>query len=168
MQYSVIYSVDIPRGVNMRPFVPPHCRQLWDETEDDNNYEYGYLEGRWEKGHHRKWVAILDQDQFEEFLFHTGLFPENVETMGSLGAPGFGLGWSPAISFRNDDDDAIRSAYVTPADTKSELVRFLEQNDAGIPSLLLDGDGQQFLWEGAADEEAPWRAIRQAVITRYS
>lgn len=34
--------------------------------------------------------------------------------MGSLGAPGFGVGWAPAISFHSDDQDAIQSAYVTP------------------------------------------------------
>ena len=34
--------------------------------------------------------------------------------MGSLGAPGFGYGWAPAILFRGDDPDAIQNAYVTP------------------------------------------------------
>lgn len=43
-----------------------------------------------------------------------GLFAEDVQTMGSIGAPGFGFGWAPAISFRSDDPDAIQSAYVTP------------------------------------------------------
>lgn len=85
MQFSIIYSVDIPGGVDMRPFVPPNCKKLWEETEDDSNYEYGYLEGRWEHGHHRKWCAILNEDQFQEFLDHTGLFPENCQTMGSIG-----------------------------------------------------------------------------------
>ena len=41
--------------------------------------------------------------------------------MGSLGAPGFGIGWAPAISFRSDDPCAIQSAYVSPfPDTRRE------------------------------------------------
>ena len=87
---------------------------LWDQTEDDSSYEYGYLEGCWEEGHHRKWAALLTRDQFNEFIERCGLFAEDVETMGSLGAPGFGYGWAPAISFTGDDEDAIKSAYVTP------------------------------------------------------
>ena len=95
-------------------YAPPQVEELWDETEDDDNYEYGYLEGRWEGGHHRKWCAILDREQFEEFVDRCGLIAESTETMGSLGAPGFGFGWAPAISFNSDDPDAIQCAYVTP------------------------------------------------------
>ena len=113
MQFSVIYSADCPADENIESFAPPEI-DLWDETEDDDNYEYSYLEGEWENGHHRKWCAILTRDQFTEFVEHCGLFAEDVETMGSLGAPGFGYGWAPAISFNSDDPAAIQSAYVTP------------------------------------------------------
>lgn len=114
MLFSVIYSADVPEGIDILDYAPPQCEKLWDETEDDGQYEYEYLEGEWEQGHHRKWCAILNREQFEEFLDHCGLFAENVETMGSIGAPGFGFGWSPAISFRSVDTDAIQNAYVTP------------------------------------------------------
>ena len=112
-KFSVIYSADCPATEDISDFAPPNL-DLWDETEDDDQYEYGYLEGCWENGHHRKWVAILDRDQFEEFVEHCGLQAEDVETMGSLGTPGCGFGWAPAISFTSDDPDAIQSAYVTP------------------------------------------------------
>ena len=88
--------------------------EQWNETENDDQYEYGYLEGSWEHGHHRKWCAVLDREQFDHFIEHCGLQAEDVETMGSLGAPGLGFGWAPAISFTSDDPDAIQSAYVTP------------------------------------------------------
>lgn len=40
---------------------------------------------------------------------------EDVQTMGSLGAPGFGFGWAPAIAFNDDGTErAILNAYVTP------------------------------------------------------
>ena len=94
-------------------YAPPKVAD-WNETEDDDQYEYGYLEGCWENGHHRKWCAILTREQFDEFIDQCGLIAERTETMGSLGAPGFGYGWSPAISFRSDDPDAIQNAYVTP------------------------------------------------------
>jgi hypothetical protein len=139
MQFSVIYSVDIPRGERISHYAPPHVRKLWDKTEGDEQYEYSYLEGEWAKGRHRKWCAVLDKEQFEEFIDHCGLFAESTETMGSLGAPGFGYGWSPAISFRSDDCDAIQSAYVTPLpETRKE-----------------HGD------------ERDWKRIREAVLSLY-
>ena len=91
MQFSVIYSADCPADENIDDFAPPEI-DLWDQTEDDSCFEYGYLEGEWENGHHRKWCAMLTRDQFTEFVEHCGLFAEDVETMGSLGAPGFGYG----------------------------------------------------------------------------
>lgn len=139
MQFSVIYSVDVPAQQRISRYAPPHVRNLWDRTEDDGQYEYGYLEGEWGKGHHRKWCAILNKEQFEEFLDHCGLFAESTETMGSLGAPGFGFGWSPAISFQSDSPDAIQCAYVSPIPHTSKQ----------------HGD------------ERDWRRIREAVLAMY-
>ena len=82
MQFSVIYSVDVPNDTDVLDFAPPNVAD-WDETEDDDNYEYGYLEGEWEGGHHRKWCAILDRQQFEAFVDRCGLAAESTETMGS-------------------------------------------------------------------------------------
>lgn len=114
MQFSVIYSVDTPSDVDVEQFAPPDVEELWDQTEDDDQFEYDHLEGRWEGGHHRKWAALLDREQFDEFIERCGLTAEDVETMGSIGAPGFGFGWAPAISFNGDGSDAIQNAYVTP------------------------------------------------------
>jgi hypothetical protein len=114
MQFSVIYSADVPADVDVLDYAPPPAESVWDETEGDEQFEYGYLEGRWEEGHHRKWCGLLDRDEFDRFVEHCRLVAEDVQTMGSLGAPGFGYGWAPAISFRGDDPDAIQSAYVTP------------------------------------------------------
>lgn len=113
MQFSVIYSVDVPADTDVLDFAPPNVAD-WDETEDDDQYEYGYLEGCWENGHHRKWSAILDREQFDEFISRCGLTADSTPTMGSLGAPGFGFGWAPALSFNSDDPNAIQCAYVTP------------------------------------------------------
>lgn len=40
----------------------------------------------------------------------------DVATMGSIGAPGFGLEWSPAVCFEQHSnyESAYTSAYVTP------------------------------------------------------
>ncbi len=43
MQFSVIYSVDVPADVSVLDFAPPEVEQLWAETEDDDQFEYGYL-----------------------------------------------------------------------------------------------------------------------------
>ena len=51
-------------------------------------------EGRWQnRSKHRKWVALLTRQQFDAFVSKLGLYAESTETMGSLGAPGFGFGW---------------------------------------------------------------------------
>jgi len=113
MLFSIIYSVDCPADENVHDYAPSDLEH-WDQTEDDDQYEYDYLEGRWENGHHRKWCAVLNRQQFDEFVERCGLIAEDVETMGSLGAPGFGVGWAPAISFNGHDPDAIQNAYVTP------------------------------------------------------
>lgn len=139
MLFSVIYSVDVPADANILDYAPPNVAELWDETEDDDQYEYGYLEGEWEQGHHRKWCALLTREQFGEFVEHCGLVAESTETMGSLGAPGFGFGWSPAISFRSDDPEAIQSAYVTP-----------------LPETSRD-----------QCDERDWNRVRKAVLSTY-
>ena len=115
MLFSVIYSADCPRTESIARFRPPRARRIWDQTEGDRQYEYSYLEGEWERGKHRKWCAVLDKGQFAEFVQATGLVADSTETLGSLGAPGFGIGWAPAIAFNDDSNDrAILSAYVTP------------------------------------------------------
>jgi len=140
MQFSVIYSVDIPENININDFAPPNVDELWDETEDDDQYEYGYLEGRWENGSHRKWCAILEREQFDAFVERCGLFAEDVQTMGSLGAPGFGFGWAPAVSFTSDDPDAIQNAYVTPLpETKREELGEREWNRVREAVLAIYG-----------------------------
>jgi hypothetical protein len=113
MMFSVIFSIDCPKETSIRSFIPP-CRKAWDMTEGDNQYGYGYLEGRWTKGKHRKFCAFLTRKQFDKFVLKLCLRMENVQTMGSLGAPGLGFGVSPAFSFNGDDQDAILNAYVTP------------------------------------------------------
>jgi hypothetical protein len=172
MEFSIIYSVDCPRDVSVTRFNPPkNQKRHWQLTEDDSQYDYGYLEGRWSKGKHRKWCAILDREQFEDFLNWTGLMAEDVQTMGSLGAPGCGFGWSPAFSFRSDADDAIQNAYVTPLATRSEIVQFIQQvnedyegDDLPIPAILTDSTEQGYLFDEVPQSEGEIveRSIRDA------
>ena len=100
MQFSVIYSVDVPADESILDFAPPQVKELWHETEDDDQFGFGYLEGCWKGGHHRKWCAILDREQFEKFVEHCGLVADDTETMGSLGAPGCPTGRMERIRHR--------------------------------------------------------------------
>lgn len=114
MKFSVIYSFDCPHDVSVRDFTPTP-RKIWQQTEGDESYELSHLEGRWEKGKHRKMCAMLNFKQFEHFLLDTDLVADSTETMGSIGAPGCGFGVAPAISFINSDcDNCYANAYVTP------------------------------------------------------
>ena len=139
MLFSVIYSVDVPATTDIRDFVPPQIK-LWQKTEGNSEYDYGYLEGHWKKGKHRKWCALLTREQFDEFVQKIGLHAESTNTGGSLGAPGFGHGWAPAISFTSEDMDAIISAYVTP-----------------VPESKKEKGGT----------ERDWERIRRAVLSVY-
>lgn len=135
MHFSVIYSVDCPESENINRHAPPDL-EPWDQTEGDDEYQYSYLEGDWERGSHRKWCAILDREQFDDFVSHCGLFAESTETMGSLGSPGFGFGWAPAISFDSADENAICNAYVTPVPhTKRET--FTDQDWQRLRSAVV-------------------------------
>lgn len=142
MKFSVIYEVDLPRS---RRFgnTRPRGRQ-WAQTEGDECAEYAHLGPEWQNHKHRKLCAVLTKEEFVEFLGDTDLWFENVETMGSLGAPGFGCGWAPAFAFRGGGyyDDAIQSAYVTP-----------------IPEPVR-GDGTSV---SEARQDAAWERIRKAL-----
>lgn len=99
--FSVIYSADWdPHYGRVSDYAPPKVRTLWQLTESDENASYTYDNMPFTR--HRKWCAILSPVQFDEFINHVGLYAEDCETMGSLGAPGFGIGWAPAISFNSD------------------------------------------------------------------
>ena len=113
MLFSVIYSVDIPKPESITRYLPSQ-RHLFDQTEGDEQYDYGYLEGMWAKGKHRKLCSLLTRKQFDRFIRDTRLVAETTETMGSIGAPGCGFGPVPAISFQGYDEYAIQNAYVTP------------------------------------------------------
>lgn len=139
MKFSVIYSIDTPTDVDVLDYAPPQVADLWDQTEGDEQFEYSYLEGRWEEGHHRKFCSVLTREQFDEFIRRTGLVAESCETMGSIGAPGLGFGWAPAISFNGDDPDAIQNAYVTP-----------------LPEVEKDGF-----------DDRDWERVRGAVLAVY-
>lgn len=121
MLFSVIYEVDIPRSKHpldrqheelLTWYRPPKHRTRWDLTECsdwdlDVDGETPYK--------HRKWVALLTKAQFLEFLDGVYIQAEDVETMGSLGAPGLGLGVSPAIAYNGSGDHGVyQCAYVTP------------------------------------------------------
>lgn len=140
--YSVIYSVDVPADESIVPYAPPNRFRFWKQTEGNEEYAYGYLEGVWSKGKHRKWCATLTQRQFDAFVRKLDLRAEDVETMGSLGAPGFGVSLAPAISFDVPCEytNVIGNAYVTPCPK----------------------DSHDF-WP---DEKA-WRTVRQQIIDTY-
>lgn len=138
MLFSVIYSADVPEGVNVEDYAPPPTTGVWGQTGAGPT-EYAYLEGRWESGLHRQWSGLLTRDQFDAFVGKLGLIAEDVQTMGSLGAPGFGFGWAPAISFHGDGEDAILNAYVTP-----------------VPEIQKDGF-----------DERDWRRVQEAVLKVY-
>ena len=141
MMFSVIFSVDVPRDESIQEYLPRQ-RHLFRQTEGDSSYALDYLEGPWKRGKHRKLCAVLNRKQFDTFLSDTCLFAEDVETMGSIGAPGLGFGLAPAISFTGEYDVALCNAYVTP-----------------FPA-----------WEPKrkhTTREENWERIRQAVLSVY-
>jgi hypothetical protein len=115
MLFSVIYEFDCPMDYRVGRFMPSQ-RKLFDTTEcEDGEPSDWCAEVFGGKVKHRKLCAVLTRKQFDRFIRDTNLHAEEVQTMGSLGAPGCGYGCSPAVSFSTDEwDEAIQSAYVTP------------------------------------------------------
>lgn len=145
MHFSVIYSVDCTKAESIRQWHPES--RLFQQTEGDEQRQYDYLGGEWVNHKHRKWGALLTRKQFDKFVAKTDLTASSTETMGSLGAPGFGMGWAPAICFESEDQSAIQNAYVTP-----------------IPEVP-----QRAKWpDEAAHEERSWQRLRKAIIKMYS
>jgi hypothetical protein len=113
--FSVIYSFDIPSNISVNAYKPPKPH-LWELTESGPS-EFD-TDTPWK---HRKYCALLTKDEFKEFMHHCNLRADSVETMGSIGAPGFGDNWAPAISCACYDygyDDSFATAYVTPIPNK--------------------------------------------------
>lgn len=132
MNYSVIYDVNCCRDTSIRHFNPPSnlTRRVMKLTEGDDQYPYDYLGGPWLKGKHRKWAGVLTQEQFDSLVLQCDLHFEDVETMGSIGAPGFGFQHVPAFSFTIEQGymgTALGGAYVTPMPEDDEEMKKMEQ-----------------------------------------
>jgi len=153
-KFSVIYSVDTSQGVSLERLTPPDYAKLgWQCTERNATIDgYRYLGGVWAKGRHRKHCNILTFEQFCEFIDKVGLYVEKCQTGGSLGAPGYGFGWAPAVPFNGDETDVIQSAYVTP----------IPPEEAPEPTPALTGfpeditDGSPWDWEEVEQEMWQW------------
>lgn len=152
--FSIIYSVDVPKGVTLTQYVPPHYRKReWTCTESGKS-EYEYLEGDWEHGRHRKYCAILTFAEFCEFIDHVGLYVEKSQTLGSLGAPGLGYGLSPAVPFQSEDRNAIQSAYVTPI--PPQAMGNYGHGPTGTPLPGFPDDVDMPNWESVEKEMWEW------------
>jgi hypothetical protein len=132
------------------------------QTEGDEQYDLSHLEGDWSKGKHRKLCALFTREQFNQFVDDTDLKAESVETMGSLGAPGFGYGCAPAISFSGGDYDCYANAYVTPLpdiEPKRKLTdRYMDKCWQRIKLAVLKVWGDRSEVEAYARDIARWKA----------
>lgn len=167
--FSVIYSADwryAPIYGRVHHFAPPakQLRRIWVLTEradkaEDTDYPEEY-------DRHRKWCGLLTPAQFTEFVEHCGLYPEETPTMGMLGAPGFGMGWAPAMVFDCEGGvygNGMMQAYVCP---------ILKHDPGDYFSALREiGDDQMFPPDEAEVERAwdlLWQATVEKVMEVYS
>lgn len=162
-RFSIIYSVDVDAKTRLANYRPPNFQRLHWEVTESNPSELDDVFGK--GGKHRKYCNILDYPQFLEFLDHCGLTAERVHTMGSLGAPGFGIYHSPAVCFDSEDADAYQNAYVTPI--PPQLWREMtgqkdpQENLPGLPEDISTHDWdavEQAMWNWF--DEGEWSAKR--------
>jgi len=109
--FSIIYSVDLPMDARLdNGYRPPNFHKNgWQVTEHGPS-EFNF-KPKWK---HRKYCALLNFQQFCDFLNHVDMSVEKTQTLGSIGAPGFFPFATPAVPFRSNDDMAVQCAYVTP------------------------------------------------------
>lgn len=168
--YSVIYDFDCVHG-HVERLNPPkkQRRKLWDCTEsgpcEDNHFDTEHWRGK-----HRKWCAILNQEQFDEFVEHCDLYASSTPTMGSIGAPGYGFGWAPAICFQSEGDSyAYQNAYVTPSGTRQELIDFFRAHERPVPEVLLEHPDQGHVPEDCVyDPNRVWGTINDIIQEKYA
>lgn len=152
MLFSIIFTRDCAMS---EPVLPSSWEtKEWfknmDETEAFDGEPDEWCGDLWgEESRHRKWCGILNKQEFENFLCDTSLVAEAVQCMGSIGAPGCGIGIAPCISFHMIDGgyqepNCIHHASVTP-----------------LPATQ---DGKPIKSEWA---ERDWERVRTAVIKRY-
>lgn len=157
--YSVIYTADWnPAEHEVKDFAPPKVRKLWDLTEGDEQADYDEM--GWTR--HRKWVALLTPAEFVEFVEATYLIAEDHETMGSIGAPGYGVGWAPAIPFSGDNaTGALQDAYVTPnpKGLAEDYEPALREDQLSFYPLTDD--------EKAELHERLWQRLREQVLDEF-
>lgn len=107
VNYYVILSLDIPKGVGRKitlpqakPDIVKYPKFVITETK---------VEDRSWCATHRKYVGVLSPEETIRFLDDN--FSDACKTMGSITE----LGWLPAISFSNGEDDLYYlNAYVSP------------------------------------------------------
>ena len=144
MQFGIILSIDCTKDDDLSSYLPrEEIMEKLDQTEDDSEQEYDYLEG-WEDHHHTKLCGFLEEEDFAKLVEDVGLYASTTETMGIIGAPWTpsGMGWAPAMAFEADGSDAIISMYVTPFPEVGE----------DIPAELSEED---------------WKAICEKVLKKY-
>ncbi len=142
MLFSVIYEIDVPKhGNKISQHQPPHVRN-WQRTEGDDLYECQHYGDNWEEdGKHRKYVAVLNEQQFCEFVTECELLAESIETLGCLGALGCGPGIAPSILFRCSDcwPNASISASITPLpETGLEELMVIEMGWKKLRLILIE------------------------------
>jgi hypothetical protein len=142
--YGVIYSFDCPRTESVKTYLPrKSILKKMQMTEGDSSREYGYLEGEWENCKHRKYGAVLTQEEFDQFVDDCELRADSVETMGAMGMPGSERWWgcTPAIAFNGPD---VAQAYVTP-----------------YPKVQLKNQPTE------TQEERWWKMLKKVIVNKY-
>lgn len=120
MKWAVIYSFDLIDGTSVKSFTPINGR--WKLTEGDEEYDCFF-----NKGKHRKYIAVLSDKVFRRFLENT-LYPYHVEnTAGMIGVIDYGC--MPAWCLSPDDyppGAVSKDAFVCPLDETDKEAEFLK------------------------------------------
>lgn len=124
--FSVIYTVEREERRGFRHDVPRG--KDWHKTED-NKEEIDHIKGQPPVYlYFKKYCALLSPKKFVKFCEDMGLTASTTKTMGSIGAPGFGISWSPAMLFDCEyESSSYKQAYVTPCVIVHETPLFGEE-----------------------------------------
>lgn len=156
MRFYVIYWFDVPNYIapedkteelvwahsHVTPYTPPKSFHMQLTERDDKSDEYAHVMEAYETCKHRKYVGFLSKEQLRKLCWDMNLWPEDVETMGSITE----YGWLPALSFEidiTDHESVMGGAYVTPIPQKPNGDDFKDMNDRA------------------------WERVRKAVIAYY-
>ncbi len=165
MRFYVIHEIYCTSKSDLDGYAPD--RDLFVQTESFPEPPDKYHEDpAWKDASHRKYVADLSDEDFEQFVYDYALKCHPAECGSSLTEFGF----LRNVLFDGESlGDTVFECRVTPHGTDSEMREWFRDHHQRLPSCLADLPGQRYLpgMTNLRDKRDRWTAACDALGSVY-